>query len=469
MTDRRSTRHTRHRPGRPDPGLWSAALMALVVPLGACGDGADAADRSDGDDDAPIPAVEVVQARFDALPLRERLTGTVRASGQVGIYPQSSGRITEIYVDNGDVVEEGQPLVRIESRSPQSQLTQSRANLTMAQANARSAEANLAEMESQFERTMLLAEDDLVSREEVETQRAQVESARAAHARAEAEVVAAAAAIQERAEAMDRTVVRAPIGGVVGERTAEVGMLADGQAPLFIIGGLDEMSVEVPVAQDLIGRLGRGQQAEIRTDARPGEPLRAEISRVSPFLQRGSFSAEAEIDVPNAGGRLVPGMFVTVDVFYGASDSTTVIPTSALYDHPTTGRVGTYVATPPDSGDLTTVSSDGKGSISPPTSVRFIPVQIVAEGRQTIGVTTVQPGDWVVVIGQHLLTGEGGSEMITARIRPSSWERIIGLQEMQGPELLQEVMEEHEQRSAPVDETPSASGDERASANRRGP
>ena len=77
-------------------------------------------------------------------------------------------------------------------------------------------------------------------------------------------------------------------------------------------------------------------------------PIDARISRISPFLSPGAFSGEVEIDVPN-DGRLVPGMFVTVDVHYGESGTVTLVPSSALYEHPGTGESGVYiVAEQPD-------------------------------------------------------------------------------------------------------------------------
>ena len=453
--------------------LSTACAAAGVLLLSACGDGGEQGGPGGpggpwgNEGEAPIPAVEVVQARLDALPLRERLTGTVQAAGQVAIYPQTSGPITAVYVDDGTVVQEGQPLVRIESRSPRSQLEQAEASLSVAQAEARAARASLAELESQFRRTQLLAEDSLVSQETVETEQAQVEAARAAVQQADAGVRSARAAIQDRAEAVSRTIVRAPISGVVGQRAAEVGMIADGQSPLFIIGRLDRMRVEVPIAQDLIGRVVTGQRVEIRTDAMPGDPIVAEISRLSPFLAQGTFSAEAEIDVENPAGRLVPGMFVTADVYYGESDSTTVVPVSALYDDVETNRAGVYVATVPDSGGVMTVSNDGTGTLTQPTETRFVPVEVIAEGRQTVGITGVRPGEWVVVIGQNLLAEEPTATPV-ARIRPSSWERIIRLQEMQGPELLQEVMEEHRRMSTPSEPTSSATSGPNRSSDARG-
>lgn len=440
-----------------------ATLAALTPLLAGCGDGEASPARWGERGSAPIPAVEVVEARYDALPLRERLTGTIRGAGQVAIYPETSGLITEVHVDDGTVVAEGEPLVRIRSESVRSQLEQAEASLAVARAEARAAEARLAELESQLRRTRLLAEDSLVSRETLETQQTETEAARAAVAQAEAGVRSAEAVVRERREGVARTVVRAPIGGVVGQRNAEVGMIADGQTPLFTIGRLDRMRVEVPIAQDLIGRLVTGQRAEIRTDANPEAAIEAEVSRLSPFLAEGSFSAEAEIDIDNPAGRLIPGMFVTVDVYYGETDSTTVVPVSALYDDAATARTGVYLAAGPDSGVMT-VSDDGKSDLSEPVETRFVPVEVIAEGRQTAGITGVRPGEYVVVIGHSLLARET-EEAPLARIRASSWDRILRLQARQGPELLQELMEEQQRMAVPEELRSRDSG---ANADSRG-
>ncbi|NIP82800.1 MAG: efflux RND transporter periplasmic adaptor subunit, partial [Gemmatimonadetes bacterium] len=61
--------------------------------------------------------------------------------------------------------------------------------------------------------------------------------------------------------------------------------------------------------------------------------------------------------------------------------------------------------------------------------------EVLAEGRQTAGITGVRPGEYVVVIGHGLLARSSG-EAPVARIRASSWDRILRLQARQGPELL---------------------------------
>lgn len=417
--------------------------IRIIVPVvaaalaAACGGGS-----SEDEPDAATPAVEAVQARLGGLPLVERLTGTVRASGQVAIYPEVSGPIVEVMAQNGDRVRRGDPLVRIRAETSRSQVAQARAGLDVALAGAQRAEANLRELEAQLERTEALAEDSLVSVEALETQRAQVAVARADHAEAQAAVEQARAALRERDDVLDRTVTRSPISGRIGQRNAEVGMRVDAQTPLFVVGRLDSVRVEIPVTQDVVRLLEAGQRVEIRAESLGDTAIDASVSRISPFLQEGSFSAEMEIDVANADGTLLPGMFVTVDVFYGESEQATLVPTSALHERRETGQRGLYVAASLGLEIQPTLPEhhDGTAPLTPPTLVRFQEVEVVAEGRQLVGVGGIEPDTWVVVLGQHLLD-EQSEDPARARVRPVSLDRVLTLQGLQREDFLRQFME----------------------------
>jgi RND family efflux transporter MFP subunit len=284
-------------------------------------------------------------------------------------------------------------------------------------------------------RTTTLAERGLVSRQEVDTRQAQVDAARATVDRTEAQVTAARALVAERSAVQEQTIVRAPIAGRVGQRNAEAGMLVDPQTQLFVIGQLDRMRIEVPVAQDTLGQLRLGQRVEIITRAdRP--PIVAQLSRISPFLNPGALSGQVEIDVSNEGA-LVPGMFVTVDVFYGESETVTLVPTSAVHEDPATGSVGVFIAErEPDErkASVGTLTDE-------PVAVPFRAVEVLASGRQTVGVAGVQPGELVVVVGQHLLEATGTS---AARLRAVSWDHILTLQSLQREDLLRQFMEKQQ-------------------------
>jgi RND family efflux transporter MFP subunit len=378
--------------------------------------------------------------------LTERLTGTVRAAGEVGIFPEVSAPIAEVYVDNGDDVRRGDPLVRLRPTGAQSQLRQAQSGLSSARADVEQARATLREADTQLTRLQMLAERGLISRVDLDTQQTRADTARAALARAEAQVGLAEASVAERTEVRDQTMVRAPISGRVGQRNAEVGMRVDPQTPLFVIGRLQNMRVEVPVTQEILAGIRVGQPVEIRPGGRQGAPIGAEVSRISPFLQEASLSAEVEIDVPNDGGRLVPGMFVTVDVAYGESRRAAIVPASAVHTHPATGERGVYVSSvEPAAVNASTADEEGGGLSPEPVSVAFRPIQIVAEGAQTTGIDGVGPGEWVVVVGQHLLSAQTGGSAPQARIRVIEWDRIIELQELQRQDVLRQFMDRQQQ------------------------
>jgi RND family efflux transporter MFP subunit len=388
----------------------------------------------------------VVQVREGALPLTERLTGTVRAAGEVGIFPEVSAPVAEVYVNNGDDVRQGDPLVRLRPTGAQSQLRQAQSGLNSALADVAQARATLREAETQWTRLQMLAEHGLISRVDLDTQRTRAETARAALARAEAQVALAEATVAERTEVRDQTTVRAPISGRIGQRNAEVGMRVDPQTPLFVIGRLQNMRVEVPVTQEILAGIRVGQPVEIRPGGTSGAPIAARVSRISPFLQQASLSAEVEIDVPNDGGRLVPGMFVTVDVAYGESEAAAIVPVSAVHTHPVTGERGVYVSSvAPATVSASTTDEEGGGLSPDPVILAFRPVEIVAEGVQTTGVDGVEPGEWVVVVGQHLLSAQTGGSAPQARIRGIEWDRIIELQQLQRQDVLRQFMDRQQQ------------------------
>jgi HlyD family secretion protein len=421
---------------------FAAGFVLALALIAASGCG-----RSDNQAAEPtvVPAVEVVQARAGALPLRERVTGTVRAAGEVAIYPQASGSVVEVLVQNGSAVKAGQPLVRIQAPGSLPQLNQARSNLDLARAEVKEAQAALNDVELKYKRARVLGERGIVSVEAVETLRAEAETARATLAAAEAQVGASQAAVAERAEMQGQLTVRAPIAGRVGQRNVEVGMRVDPQSPLFVIGRLDTVRIEAPVTQEALARIKADQRVEI--DPGGGRlKIAAQVSRISPFLAAGSYSAEVEIDVANESGVLVPGMFVPVDIFYGESARATLIPTSALYDHPALGRQGVFVLAEAPVPVSQTAGTAGLSASA--MTVTFRNIDVIAEGPQTVGVSGLDEGAWVVVVGQHLLSAQGGERSPTARVRIVSWERVLELQGLQRHDLLRQFMEKQQRLAA---------------------
>ncbi|NIR94021.1 MAG: efflux RND transporter periplasmic adaptor subunit, partial [Gammaproteobacteria bacterium] len=154
----------------------------------------------------------------------------------------------------------------------------------------------------------------------------------------------AQANVDEQEENLSQTVIRAPVAGSVGNRNAEIGMLVTPNTRLFTLGQLDNIKVEVVLTDRMLNYIEEGQRSEIVASNLISGPVSAPLSRISPFLHPVTHSTEAEIDLANPEGRLKPGMFVTVDIFYGQSERATLVPLSSLYEHPARGATGVYVS-----------------------------------------------------------------------------------------------------------------------------
>lgn len=416
------------------------AVFACIL-FGACSQNNSPQNNGYNDINSVIPAVEAVQAQYGSLPLVERLSGTVVAKNQVELYPEISGRIEEVLVNDGEKVKKNDPLVRLDDNQFREQVQQAEAGYRINNARLKQAEAQLHELQARYKRMKTLAERELSSALEMETLEAQMESARADVELAKAQLEQAEATLQEQKEILSKTVIRAPISGTIGQRNAEVGMGVGSDTHLFTIGNLGDLRIEVVLTEEMLSYILLGQTAEIFVPSQnEQEVLRAELSRLSPFLNPVTRSTEAEIDIKNEDGLLRPGMFVAVDILYGESQRSTLLPTSALYTDPRTGEEGVYVATTLGT-EVEPVREDTNSQNPPPLTepveVRFKPINVIARGRMELGVTGIDPGDWVVTVGQHLLSG--GRQR--ARVRTSSWERILALQGLQRQDLLKNVLE----------------------------
>jgi HlyD family secretion protein len=414
----------------------------------ACGRGQPGAagnKSTGGGDGAQAPLVEALAARRGTLPVEVRVSGVVRARNQVEIRPELAAVVAEVLVRSGDAVEKGQPLVRLEPAPQQQELRHGQASVELAEAAATAAQARLTELEAQASRTRKLAEKAMVSELERETHEAQAAAARASLGQAQARVAEARATVGLRRSSLGKTVIRAPITGRVGQRGAEVGMLVTPATMLFVLGDLSCVIVDVPLTEKMLARVRVGQRAVLRGPALGATEIDAKLSRISPFLAAGSFSTTGEIDVANADARLLPGMFLTADIAVGESESATLVPVSALYEDPRTGLVGVYVV------DRPTGAKPGADAASGPHPVKLRPVELRAEGRASVGVGGLEPGTWVVTLGQHLLATQSAK---SARVREVAWERVLDLQARQQEDLLAKFLEKQQRLARTRGATP---------------
>ena len=422
--------------------LRLASAIAAVIALAGCG-GRGGLDSTANGGERAVPAVEALPARYGSLPREELVGGVVRARNQVAVRPEISAPVVEVLARNGDRVDVGQPLVRLNDDTLTEQLRQTEASSQLAEATAVEIRARLAEVSAQVLRDRVLARDGLISPLELETREAQLDAAKARASQAEARVEQVWAEVAESRSALAKTLVRSPVAGRVGQREVEVGMVVDPGSALFLVGDFDDLIVEIPLTQSMLEQVAEGTPVSIETRNAAAGPLQASVSRISPFLEPSSFSTIAEIDVAEGGGaRLRPGMFVTVRLLYGSTEQATLIPSSALWEDPRRGERSVFVVE--ESDGLEEPTTPGTEIPERGRRVRREAVELLAEGRGVVGVRGIGEGQWVVTLGQHLLNEvmqTEGTDTATARVRPTSWDGVLELQALQREDLLETFLD----------------------------
>jgi len=419
-------------------------LSAFLVLLSFSCSKQDAAVQDKSKANKVTPTVEAVKAEYGSLPLVERLSGNVKAENQVVLSAEISGVIDQILVENGQFVQKGELLIKMNDVSQTQQLNQALAGLKIADARVKQAEAALNARLAQYKRAKSLASKKLSSDFELETALAQKISAQADLDLAKAQHEQAQALVNERKQALSRTEITAPIEGTVGSRNAEKGMQVSQNTPLITIGNLSDLRIEVILTEELVQKVNIGQTVELIVESNSivDEKIaivKAEISRISPFLNESTRTTMAEIDISNSGLALKPGMYIPVDILYGESTKATLIPKSALFTDPKTGSVGVYIA----QGIGTEIepiiidkTDSGIQSSTEPVSVKFVTIDILAKGRMDVGVNGLKPGDWIITVGQDLVSSGNGM----AKVRTVSWKRVLAMQQLQREDLLKSVL-----------------------------
>ncbi|HES59599.1 MAG TPA: efflux RND transporter periplasmic adaptor subunit, partial [Caldithrix sp.] len=289
------------------------------------------------------------------------------------------------------------------------------------------------------------AEKGLASAAQLQTAQTQAISAEASLELANARVDQVKATVEERESALSETVIRAPVAGTVGTRNAEIGMIVNANTRLFTLGQLDNVRIEIILTDRMLNYIQTGQRSEILSDMLPSGSVEAPLTRISPFLHPVSHTTLGEIDLKNPDESLKPGMFVAVDVYYGESENATLVPLSALYENPNTGETGVYINSDTlalNREPVSTSESDKSMALTNPVEFTFVPVDVIAKGKMQAGINGIEPGSWIVTLGQNLIGGNSGN----ARVHKVNWNWIEKLQQLQSQDLLKDIMRRQQEK-----------------------
>jgi membrane fusion protein (multidrug efflux system) len=285
------------------------------------------------------------------------LPGSVEPLETAQVHSRASGYVTEWFADMGDRVEAGQLLARLDTPELDREIDQARATLARADASILQTRATAEYSASTERRFAALAPEGVVSQQDLAQYSAQAHIDAANIRVAQAERGARAADLLRLEQLRRFARILAPFAGTVAARHVERGALVNGGAggPLFEIVVTDPVRVFMQVPQSLVSNIRAGVPVEVTVSEYPGVAFAGTLTRSSGSLDPGSRTMRVEVRVPNADGRLMPGMYASASVPLASGRASFLLPATAVM----TGAAGTRVAS---------VDADG--------TVRLIPVDI---------------------------------------------------------------------------------------------
>jgi RND family efflux transporter MFP subunit len=302
-----------------------------------------------------LPDVSVVAAKRASAVGDLVLPGNIQAVTEAPILARANGYVKRRLVDIGDRVTAGQLLAEVEAPDLDQQVRQAQAAVEQAQADLARADAALEQGKANESIAQVTATrwDNLVKRGAVSKQendqyQAQYQS-QAANVRALERAVDAAkgniAAMQANVgrltEMQGYLSVRAPFAGVITVRNVDVGTLINtGNTMLFRIAQTNPLRTYLNVPQSSASDIHVGQMASLATPELPERKFSGAVTRTANALDPSSRTLLVEVQVPNPEGKLLPGMYVEVDLHLPRKDPPLLLPSDTMLVRPE----GTMVA-----------------------------------------------------------------------------------------------------------------------------
>jgi RND family efflux transporter MFP subunit len=245
-------------------------------------------------------------------------SGYVVARRKAVVSAKIQGRLSELRVEEGSRVREGDVLSRLESGDVQAQVVRARAQI-------QHAEADLAENQRQLRMAESLHNDQVVSTDTVEAAQSRVRLAEASLAQSRAD-------LRFAEEQLQNTVIRAPFTGTVVKKMAEVGEsvapippgvnISTSSGAIVALADLDTLEVEADVSESNVGKLKDAQPAEVTVEAFPDKRYRAVLRQIIPTADRTKATVQVKVTILDKDAALKPEMSAKVSFLEAPLEAT---------------------------------------------------------------------------------------------------------------------------------------------------
>jgi membrane fusion protein (multidrug efflux system) len=279
-------------------------VLLLALALAACEKGAEEPAAENEEEEAPAIPVETGRpTRGDIFAVYSG-TAPIEAFAEAQVVAKVGGEVREILVEEGEFVEQGQVLARLDGDRLRFEMQQ--------------AEANLRKLQRDYQRNVDLKERGIISLGDFE--------------KIQYEMRALEATFNLASLELSYTDIKAPIDGVVARRFIKVGNTLAVDAATFQVTSLEPLVSYLYVPEREYRHMEPGQVANIEVDALQATSFEAVVARISPVIDPATGTFKVTIEVTDPTQRLRPGMFGRVNIVYDNHANALQIPRSAIVD-----------------------------------------------------------------------------------------------------------------------------------------
>lgn len=285
--------------------------------------------------DLAAATVQTIQPERRDLVRETTQPATAQAFYEADIGANVTGYVESVPVDIGDRVTQGQALARIAVPEIEEQRNALKAEERELETGVQSAEAKLSAVESETRRILDLAEKGSVTNKAGDEARSRLIAAQAEVAAATARLGTATARLKEVEALIAYGTLTAPFDGLVTYRALDPGDLVysaaqGGRSVLLRVAQVDKLRVVTHVPETDAVWLDVGDTVELEFDAFPGKVFEGGIARKSGALNDSTQRMQAEIDLDNLDGSLLPGLYGRVKISLEKRDNAFVLPAGAV-------------------------------------------------------------------------------------------------------------------------------------------
>jgi membrane fusion protein, multidrug efflux system len=345
---------------------------------------------------APMPVDMAPATRHEVIDY-VTVVGNLIGQATVDVVPRVGGRIESIPVKLGDRVTKGQTVAKIEDDQIREQINQrlaslevNKANVTQRESDAKLAETVYLRMKAQYDR-------DLLSKQLLEDAEAKYNTAVSNVGVAKAQFVQMQSAVDELKITLANTTVTSPVDGFVSKRVLDQGAFAGANTVILSVVDIGIVRMVANLVEKDVKRVQPGVSALVEVDAFPGEQFTGKVSRVAPVFDPATRTAPMEIEVPNPGFRLKPGMYARVKLTVDRRPNALTVPRGAVAD--IEGKRGVFMLE-----NQVAKFHEVKTGLQDNERVEIL--EGLTEGQKvvTVGTLALRDGDRISVVGEP---GEG--------------------------------------------------------------